>query len=73
MLAHVRLRLLVHRVVVSDERGLLAGAVVAKVASERLVVQVDHLVVNFEGLVGLELLAASLADVNLERSIASRC
>ena len=43
VLAHVRLGLLVHRVGVGDQGGLLSGLVVAHGASERLVVQVDHL------------------------------
>ena len=43
VLADVGLGLLVHRVSVGDQGGLLAGLVVAHGAGERLVVKVDHL------------------------------
>jgi len=64
-IANVWLGLLVHRVSVGDEGGLLSGLVVAEGAGEALVVQVDDLVVGVERLLGLELLAAGLADVHL--------
>ena len=66
MLTNVRLRLLVNWMVVGNERGLLAGLVVAQGASERFVVQVDDFVVNFQCFVRLKLLATGLANVNLK-------
>ena len=65
VLADIGFRLFVNRVIVSNEGRLLAGLVIAKRAGEGLVVEVDDFVVNLQGLVGLELLAASLADVDL--------
>jgi hypothetical protein len=65
MLTNVGFRLLVNRMVVGNERGLLAGLVVAQGASERLVVQVDDFVVNFQRFVSLELLTARFANINL--------
>ena len=63
---NIGLRLLVNRVIVSNEGGLLAGLVVAEGARERLVVQVDHVVVDLQGFVRLKLLATGFANVNLE-------
>jgi hypothetical protein len=51
--------------IVSDERGLLSGLVVAELARERLLVEMDDFVVNLQRLVRLELLPASLAHVHL--------
>ncbi len=51
--------------IVSDERGLLSGLVVAELARERLLVEMDDFVVNLQRLVRLKLLPASLAHVHL--------
>jgi hypothetical protein len=66
MLTNIRLRLLVNWMVVGDEGCLLAGFVVAEGASERLVVQVNDFVMNFQRFVRLKLLATGLANVNLK-------
>jgi len=66
-LADIRLVALVDRVVVCDERGLLTSLVVAQLARKRLLVEVNNPMVHLQRLVRLELLAASLAHVHLEK------
>ncbi len=47
----------------------MSGLVVAELARERLLVEVDDPMVNLQCLVGLELLAASLAHVDLRKCV----
>ena len=49
-----------------DQRSLLSGLVVAQLARERLLVEVNNFVMDLQCFVGLELLAARLTHVNLK-------
>ena len=74
-LTNIRLVALVHRVVVGDQRSLLSGLVVAQLARERLLVEMNNFVMDLQCFVGLELLAARLTHVNLKISanIITKC
>ncbi len=65
-LTNVRLVALVHRVVVGDQRRLLSGLVVAQLAGERLLVEMNNFVMDLKGFVCLEFLTARFTHINLK-------